>query len=65
MLILKVGLHYKSPRVVKLEIGLHYRYLNSEQKVCQGGEANNGASLWNSQGSGIHYGASSWKFQGG
>ena len=59
---LKVGLHHKSPRVIKLEIGLHYGCLSSDQKMSQGGKINDKASLLKSQGRRIHDGASLWEF---
>ena len=41
---LVMGLHHGSPRVVKLEVGLHQRCFIREQEVSPSGEASNGAS---------------------
>ena len=44
MVKLAMGIHHGSPRVVKLEVGLHQRCFIKEQEVSQGGEASDGAS---------------------
>ena len=59
---LKVGFYHGSPKMVRLDVGLHYGCLSSEQEVSQGGEASDGASSQESQGDGIYNGASLWNF---
>ena len=58
------GLHNRSLGIVKVEVELHHRCLNSDAKVSQIGEARDGISPHESQGGGIHDGASPWKSQG-
>ena len=58
-----VGLDHGSPRVVKLEVGLHQGCFIREQEVSQGGEASDRASLPKMQEGGVHDGTSPWKFQ--
>ena len=38
------GLHHKSPKVVKLEVGLHQGGYIREHEVSRGGGASDGAS---------------------
>ena len=45
---LKIRLYYRSPRVMKLEVGLHHECLGSDQEVFRSTEASNGASAWKS-----------------
>ena len=59
MVMLKVRLHHRSPRVVELEVGLHHGCTGSDQDVFQGSEAQDGAWPWESHGGGVHNGASS------
>ena len=63
VVMLKVGLHQRSSKVVKLDFGLHYGYPNIDQEVSQDGEARNEDSPWESEGGGIHDGASPWEYQ--
>ena len=39
MVMLKLELHYRSPIVVKVEVGLHYGCSRSDQMVSRGDEA--------------------------
>ena len=63
MVKLVYGLHRGSPRVVKLEVGLHQRCFIREQKLSQGGEVSDRASSPKMQEGEVHDGTSPWKSQ--
>ena len=58
---LVMGLHHESPRVVKLEVGLHQGCFIREQEVSGDGEASNGASPPKIQEGKAHDGTSLWE----
>ena len=49
---LVMGLHYESPKVLKLKVGLYQGCFIWEQEVSRGDEASDGASPWESKGVG-------------
>ena len=53
-----MGLHHRSPRVVKLKVGLHQICYIREHEVSRGGEANDGASPPKMQEGEVHNGTS-------
>ena len=61
---LVMELHQGSPRVVKLEIGLHQGCYIREHEVSRGGEASDGASPPKMQEGEVHDETSPWEFQG-
>ena len=64
MVKLVIGLHYGSPRVVMLEVGVYQRCFIREQEVFRGGEASDGASPPKMQEGEVHDGTSPWESQG-
>ena len=56
-----MGLHHRSPKVVKLEVGLHQGCYIREHEVSRGGEASDGASPPKMQESKVHEKTSPWE----
>ena len=61
---LVMGLHHDSPREMKREIGLHQGCFIREQEVSRGGEASDGASPPKMQESEVYDKTSPWESQG-
>ena len=59
-----MGLHHESPRVVKLEVGLHQGCYIREYEVSWGGEASNGALPPKMQEGEVHDRTPLWESQG-
>ena len=64
MVKLVMRLHHGSPRVVKLEVGLHQECYIRKHEVFEDSEASDGASPPKMQEGEVHDRTSSWEFQG-
>ena len=64
MVELVTWLHHGSPKVVKIEVGLHQGCYIRKHEVSWDGEASDGASPPNMQEGEVHDGTSPWEFQG-